>query len=75
MGSPHKGSVMQKDFSMIWCHHDHIGGLVQDCSNSIANALELLQPCTEPLIYNAHHNNAHLNDAHRNNALQIMHTN
>ena len=23
-------------------------GLVQDCSNSIANALELLQSCTEP---------------------------
>ena len=22
--------------------------LVQDCSNSIANALELLQPCTKP---------------------------
>ena len=26
-------------------------GLVQDCSNSIANALELLQSCTEPSIY------------------------
>ena len=25
-----------------------IDGLVQDCSNSIANALELLQPCTKP---------------------------
>ena len=25
-----------------------IDGLVQDCSNSIANALELLQSCTEP---------------------------
>ena len=24
--------------------------LVQDCSNSIANALELLQSCTKPLI-------------------------
>ena len=24
----------------------HIDGLVQDCSNSIANALELLQSCT-----------------------------
>ena len=23
-------------------------GLVQDCSNSIANALELLQSCTKP---------------------------
>ena len=26
----------------------HVDGLVQDCSNSIANALELLQSCTEP---------------------------
>ena len=29
----------------------HINGLVQDCSNSIANALELLQSCTKPSIY------------------------
>ena len=29
----------------------YINGLVQDYSNSIANALELLQSCTEPLIY------------------------
>ena len=29
----------------------HIDGLVQDCSNSIANALELLQSCTKPSIY------------------------
>ena len=29
---------------------DNINGLVQDCSNSIANALELLQSCTKPLI-------------------------
>ena len=26
----------------------HIDGFVQDCSNSIANALELLQSCTKP---------------------------
>ena len=25
-----------------------IDGLAQDCSNSIASALELLQPCTKP---------------------------
>ena len=25
-------------------------GLVQDCSNSIANAFELLQSCTKPSI-------------------------
>ena len=28
----------------------HIDGLVQDCSISIANTLEILQPCTKPLI-------------------------
>ena len=28
----------------------YIDGLAQDCSNSIANALELLQSCTKPLI-------------------------
>ena len=28
----------------------HLDGLVQDCSNSIANALELLQSCTKPSI-------------------------
>ena len=28
----------------------HINGLVQDCSNSIAYTLELLQSCTKPLI-------------------------
>ena len=30
----------------------NIDGLVQDCSNSIANALELLQSCTKPSMYN-----------------------
>ena len=29
----------------------YVEGLVQDCSNSIANALELLQSCTEPSMY------------------------
>ena len=28
----------------------HIYGLVQDCNNSIANALELLRSCSKPLI-------------------------
>ena len=28
----------------------HIDGLAQDCNNSIANSLELLQSCTKPLI-------------------------
>ena len=30
---------------------EHIDGLMQDCSNSIADAMELLQSCTKPLIY------------------------
>ena len=34
---------------MKWYHH--IDGLVQDCSNSIANALELLQSCTKPSTF------------------------
>ena len=41
-----------------WCHyyywkvkiHCHLEGLVQDCSNSSANALELLQSCTKPCV-------------------------
>ena len=28
----------------------HLNGLVRDCSNSIANALKVLQSCTKPLI-------------------------
>ena len=30
---------------------DYFDGLVQDCSNSIANALELLQSCTKPSTF------------------------
>ena len=30
---------------------DYFDGLVQDCSNPIANALEFLQSCTKPSIY------------------------
>ena len=32
-------------------HEEHIGGLVQDSSNSNALAVKLLQSCTKPLIY------------------------
>ena len=32
----------------------YIDGLAQDCSNFIANALELLQACTEPSISSSH---------------------
>ena len=30
----------------------YIDGLAQNCSNSIANALELLQSCAKPSIWN-----------------------
>ena len=33
----------------------HIEGLVQNCSNSIANALELLQSCTKSLAWSINH--------------------
>ena len=36
----------------LLCHRgQYIDGLVQDCSNPIANALELLQSCTKPSIW------------------------
>ena len=39
--------------SMHYQHSgDKIDGLLQDCSNSIANALELLQFCTKPSKWN-----------------------
>ena len=36
---------------LLNCNYLYINGLVQDCSNSIANALELLQSCSKPSIY------------------------
>ena len=33
-----------------WDLTKYLNGLVQDCSNSTANALELLQSCTKPSI-------------------------
>ena len=37
--------------SLSWGNRINIDGLVQDCSISIANALEILQSCTRPLIW------------------------
>ena len=34
----------------------YIDGLVQDCSNSIPNVLELLQFCAKPSIYDTEEN-------------------
>ena len=44
----------------IWTNN-HIDGLVQDCSNSIANAQELLQSCTKPPIYSLFVNGTRIN--------------
>ena len=38
----------------MWRHHGHIDGLMQDCSNSIAKALELLQSCIKSSISLSH---------------------
>ena len=37
--------------SHVPCYANCSEGLVQDCSNSTANALELLQSCTKPLVF------------------------
>ena len=36
--------------SLTYLPANHIDGLVQSCSKAVANALELLQSCTEPPI-------------------------
>ena len=43
-------TVLSNQQAQCWLHR-HIDGSVQDCSNSIANALELLQSCTKPSTY------------------------
>ena len=46
-------SVSLKCLLMMALHNEleHIDGLVQDCGNSSALAMELPQSCTKPLIY------------------------
>ena len=41
-----------------------IEGLVQDCSNSIANALELLQSCTKPSVCTLKTNSSNILKVH-----------
>ena len=36
----------------VWCKCFYIDGLAQECSISTANALDILQSCTKPSIYN-----------------------
>ena len=45
--------VTPNDLQIFW-HHRQFDSLVQDCSNSIANALELLQSCTKPSSSSSH---------------------
>ena len=40
-----------RDWYMHTSIYAYIDGLVQDCSNSSALAMELLQSCTKPSIY------------------------
>ena len=52
----HSSSIheyIKLSFSSVAIHH--IDSLVQDCSNSIANALKLLQSCAKPSIYSYCH--------------------
>ena len=37
-------------------NNEYIDDLVQDCSNSIANALELLQSCAKASVLHTKHN-------------------
>ena len=48
-----KHTVLGQKIISVACSVDflHIAGLVQDSGNSIANALELPQSCSKPLIY------------------------
>ena len=43
---------LHKKQNIWWLNAKHIDGSVQTCSNSIANALELLQSCAKPSICN-----------------------
>ena len=51
-------ATTEKQTTLFWWYYsvkDDIDGWAQDCSNSIANALELLQSCTKPSIsYSLH---------------------
>ena len=42
--------IIKLCISKLWDYTQYIDGLAQDCNNSFANALELLQSCTKPSI-------------------------
>ena len=47
----HKSSIMKETGVTCRSRLTHIDNLAQNCSNSIANTLELLQPCAKPSTY------------------------
>ena len=57
-------SVNFSDTYQCILYHCHIDGLEQDCSNSIANTLELRQSCTKPSIYYVMCDNVFLSEAY-----------
>ena len=44
----HQSLFLRVQLKSLYVGHLYIDGLVQDCSNSIAKALELLQSCAKP---------------------------
>ena len=52
----HLGICRGLPHSVLRNLNPYIDGLVQDCSNSSALAMELLQSCTKPLIYQSNLN-------------------
>ena len=62
----HAGLEISKKFSFarlqnsVFFSTNYIDGIVQDCSISIANSLEILQSCTKPTIYDLEENFAQI---------------
>ena len=50
-GKNHCAIAVASEAKVMDTYQPYIDGLVQDCSNSIAKALELLQPCSKPSMY------------------------
>ena len=60
--------------NIYWISY-HVDGLMQDCSNSIANTLELLQSCTKlSILHNPHGVSLNLNNSTPLNHYDWFHT-
>ena len=55
-------------------HVIHINGFVHDYSNSIANALEFMQSCTKPFIYQPTYHSIYLNSYEAKSMMQLLHS-